>query len=122
MDAEKLARIHLDCALRLTGRDFLVAWLAETQTTTNTTTSPGRGRRPGAAEDTHRCTWKRTGGPQCKNGRVADSQFCKIHVTKAHLLAGAEANSSTNVEAETVATTASTGAATLSFTSSSTRL
>jgi hypothetical protein len=111
MEPAQLARIHLECALRLTNRDFLVAWIQSTTnttaTSTNTPTPPsGRGRRPGAADDATRCTWKRTGGTSCKNARTNTSLFCRIHVPKAHLLAITETNRSTNVETETGTTTA----------------
>jgi hypothetical protein len=89
-----LARIHLECALRLTNREFLVDWL---KTTTNATTEPTattiskstRGRKPGAATEDKRCIWKRVDGTYCKNGRTGDSTFCKLHVAKAHLITGA---------------------------------
>ncbi len=89
MDAETLAKVHLNCALQLTNRDFLVAWLAETQTTTNTTTQR-RGRKPGATvSEEERCVWKHKSGDQCKNRHAEAGSYCKIHAAKAHLIAGA---------------------------------
>jgi hypothetical protein len=99
MEPTQLARIHLECALRLTNCEFLVDWLktttntmtGSTTTTTTTTIQPKstRGRKPGAATNESRCTWKRTDGTCCKNGHTADSMFCKIHAPKAHLITGA---------------------------------
>ncbi len=98
MEPDALARIHLECALRLTNREFLVDWL---KTTTNTTMATPtsqpqphphpkstRGRKPGAADEVNRCTWKRTGDTCCKNARTTDSAFCNIHISKAHLITG----------------------------------
>jgi hypothetical protein len=88
-----LARIHLECALRLTNREFLVDCLKATTNATTTVAPPQpkstRGRKPGAATEESRCTWKRTNGTCCKNGRAESSAFCKIHMTKAHLITGA---------------------------------
>ncbi len=96
MEPDTLARIHLECALRLTNREFLVDWIkASTNTTTDIPTpqpkshpKSTRGRKPGAADESNRCTWKRTDDTCCKNARTTDSTFCKIHMSKAHLITG----------------------------------
>jgi hypothetical protein len=90
MDAETLAKVHLNCALQLTNRDFLVAWLAETTTNTTTTTPmQRRGRKPGApVSEAERCAWKHKNGDQCKNRHIESEAYCKIHAVKAHLIDG----------------------------------
>ena len=84
-----LARIHLECALRLTNREFLIDWVTNVITTPTVQPKSTRGRKPGAATEEHRCIWKRMDGTCCKNGRTTDSSYCKIHVSKAHLVNGA---------------------------------
>jgi hypothetical protein len=94
MESTELARIHLDCAVKLVGRDVVTAWLAAslapTQTTAPSVTSVAqsstRGRKPGAAPEGVRCVWKFVNGDQCKNTRVTDSTACKIHCKKLHLI------------------------------------
>ena len=86
MEPTELARIHLECAIKLVGRDFIAAWLAPATPPEPKQTS--RGRKPGAAAPEVRCVWKFVNGEQCKNARDADSTACKIHRKKLHLIDG----------------------------------
>jgi hypothetical protein len=86
MEPIELARIHLECAEKLMGRDFITSWLSGT--VVSTPTQPSRGRKPGAAAPEVRCVWKFIKGEQCKNARDSDSTACKIHRKKLHLLGG----------------------------------
>lgn len=103
-----LARLHLETALKLTSRGFVSDWLASAPTPAVTLSpipetiqhvhaspSPSpppskktrRGRKPGAATPDSRCIWKMTTGDQCKNGRFGTSEYCKIHISKTHIIA-----------------------------------
>ena len=101
-----LARLHLETALKLTSREFVSEWLAIAPAPVpapltpvpdviqlfypTPTTSPvvsKRGRKPGAATPESRCIWKMTTGDQCKNGRYNTSEYCKIHISKTHIIA-----------------------------------
>lgn len=84
-EAEEMARRHLDCAERLMGRDFIVAWLGPKQLTQPLQVQ-SRGRRPGPAASDTRCQWKVGTEHQCKNKRADEGGYCKLHVKKAHLL------------------------------------
>ena len=86
MEHTELARIHLECAEKLVGRDFIAAWLAPATTPEPKQTI--RGRKPGAAASEVRCVWKFVSGEQCKNTRDTDSRACKIHRKKLHLIDG----------------------------------
>ena len=70
----------LSLVLASKGRDFIVAWLG----TEEATPKSKRGRKPGAAAPEARCIWD-SKGSQCKNKKV-DGEFCRIHVTKSHLI------------------------------------
>jgi hypothetical protein len=101
-----LARLHLETALKLTSREFLADWFASVPVVTSHaltpvpetielihSTSPAvakttkRGRKPGAASPESRCIWKMTTGDQCRNGRRGTSEYCKIHISKTHIIA-----------------------------------
>jgi hypothetical protein len=98
-----LANLHLETALKLTSREFVEKWLAGDHTPTHTpNTSPDtitlvasptesvatkRGRKPGAATSDLRCIWKMTTGEQCKNKRYGTSEYCRIHISKTHIIA-----------------------------------
>jgi hypothetical protein len=87
-EAEEMARRHLDCAARLAGRDFILAWLGVATQPQQTPTPPvqNRGRRPGPAAPDTRCQWKVGTEHQCKNRRADEGGYCKLHMKKAHLL------------------------------------
>jgi hypothetical protein len=90
MEPTELARIHVECALKLVGRDMVTSWLAELSasesSTAPSTQTTSRGRKPGAAPDNLRCVWKFVSGERCKNARITDSTACKIHCKKLHLI------------------------------------
>lgn len=94
-----LARLHLETALKLTSREYIMDWLTATpkpltpvaETIQLVESSPKitvkRGRKPGAATPESRCIWKMTTGDLCKNGRHGTSEYCKIHISKTHIIA-----------------------------------
>lgn len=93
-----LAHLHLETALKLTSRNFVEKWLAGDHPATSPDTitlvaSPiesatsKRGRKPGAATSDLRCIWKMTTGEQCKNKRYGTSEYCRIHISKTHIIA-----------------------------------
>lgn len=96
-----LAHLHLETALKLTSREFVENWLAgahhlHTSPDTITlvaspieslTAASKRGRKPGAASSDLRCIWKMTTGEQCKNKRYGTSEYCRIHISKTHIIA-----------------------------------
>jgi hypothetical protein len=45
-----------------------------------------RGRKVGAAPDEQRCVWAHTKGGRCKNSKLTDADYCKIHMEKAALI------------------------------------
>ena len=100
-EAEEMARRHLDCAARLAGRDFIVAWLGIASQPQTPQQVQNRGRRPGAAAPDTRCQWKVGTEHQCKNRRADEGGYCKLHGKKAHLL-------STMTNASSATTTALT--------------
>ena len=95
-----LAHLHLETALKLTSREFVEKWLtgashhspSDTITlvaspTESITAASKRGRKPGAATSDLRCIWKMTTGEQCKNKRYGTSEYCRIHISKTHIIA-----------------------------------
>ena len=99
-----LARLHLETALKLTSREFVTEWLKDVpvpvllspvaevlqlvhSTPPTMSAASKRGRKPGAATPESRCIWKMTTGDQCKNGRYNTSEYCKIHISKTHIIA-----------------------------------
>jgi hypothetical protein len=97
--AEELARFHLETAVKLTSKAFVAAWLAPAPAPASIDApkpvpvpaaapsgSGHRGRKPGAAPDGERCEWTLVAGDRCKNRRLETGSFCKIHVSKIHLV------------------------------------
>jgi len=100
---EKLCRLHLETVIALSSRQFIENWLKETDVTTAESSTgeeqtqdaapvqeqpkSKRGRRPGAASDDVRCTWGVLNKGRCKNTKQEGSDYCKMHVTKAALIA-----------------------------------
>lgn len=102
------ARLHLDTALALVGRDQIMAWLSDPipsgpsaaappLTTTirrtiaatvaaSSATSGQRGRKVGTLPPAEqRCSWMLNNGEQCSN-KKKDGSFCGLHVGKIHLV------------------------------------
>jgi hypothetical protein len=96
----KLCRFHLDTVVMLSSRQFIIDWLKETDSEKIQHEEPAeqgepqptqpkskRGRRPGAASEEARCTWQLHNKGQCKNAKQDGSDYCKMHVSKAALIA-----------------------------------
>ena len=88
---EELARFHIETAIKLVGRDRVLAMLVSTPAPAAggagaAHQKDNRGRRPGAAPDDARCQWKLTDGSQCKNAKTTDKGYCKIHAGKVDLI------------------------------------
>ena len=99
------ARLHLDTALTLVGRDQIMAWLSvdtlsgvaptissttirrTVAATVATTTAAGqRGRKAGTLPPTdQRCSWVLTSGDQCSN-KKKEGSFCGLHIGKIQLI------------------------------------
>lgn len=101
------ARLHLETAIGLVGKEQIQTWLAAsdntftlnaktTLKTISTTSSTGqRGRKAGIIPtNEERCVWKLTSGDQCSNKRKDGSTLCGLHVNKAHLLSSSISASS----------------------------
>jgi hypothetical protein len=102
----KLCRFHLDTVVMLTSRQFIIDWLKETDLEKIQHEEPAaqedqpspdqpkskRGRRPGAASEHARCIWALHNKGQCKNAKQDGSEYCKMHVTKAALIAESPAD------------------------------
>lgn len=97
---EKLCCLHLETVVALTSRQFIIDWLKETSAEEIQHEEPAaqeepqeeqpkskRGRRPGAASEEARCTWQLHNKGQCKNAKQDGSDYCKMHVSKAALIA-----------------------------------
>jgi hypothetical protein len=69
----------LNLVLASKGRDFILSWLGETPA------KPKRGRKPGAAPAESRCAWT-SAGAQCKNKKVGEEGYCRIHAPKSYLI------------------------------------
>jgi len=98
---EELARIHLETAIALVGSDIVQHWLAVDPPTENPSADPSggkkpRGRKPGAAPEESRCTWKLITGEQCKNTRLEGKSHCKIHSGKADAISAAAASATSS--------------------------
>ena len=105
-EAEEMARRHLDCAARLAGRDFILAWLGvATQPQQTPPPAQTRGRRPGPAAPDTRCQWKVGTEHQCKNRRADEGGYCKLHDKKAHLLSSATVTNASSVSIVSGSTT-----------------
>jgi hypothetical protein len=89
---QELARFHVETAIKLVGREAVVAMLTAAPAAAGgcgsapAAASGGRGRRPGAASDDTRCQWILTDGNQCKNAHTTVTSYCKIHATKIDLI------------------------------------
>lgn len=84
---QELARFHIETAIKLIGRDGVVALLTPDATTTAAPlAAAGRGRRPGAAPSEARCHWKLIDGSQCKNAHPTETNYCKMHSGKIDLI------------------------------------
>ena len=103
------ARLHLDTALALVGRDQIMAWLSDpipsgtsaaappltttirrtiaaTVAASTSATSGQRGRKVGTLPPVdQRCSWMLNNGEQCSN-KKKDGSFCGLHVGKIHLV------------------------------------
>ncbi len=86
--SEELARLHIDTAVKLMGKEFVVQHLATVATPAPApaAASSGRGRKPGAAPAESRCAWNAGQESHCKNKRFESNSYCKIHVGKIHLV------------------------------------
>lgn len=100
------ARLHLETAISLVGREQVLEWLgtvssstvppAATATTTttvrrvvaSTTAATGhRGRKAGVLPTAdQRCSWSMTNGEQCCNKKKDGNSFCGLHIGKIHLI------------------------------------
>ena len=107
---EKLCCLHLETVVALSSRQFIENWLKDTDVTGDTAeqstgegpmqvaasvqgqTKSKRGRRPGAATDEVRCIWDVLNKGRCKNTKQDGSDYCKMHVTKAALIAATPDN------------------------------
>lgn len=102
------ARLHLETAIGLVGKEQVQTWLIETnntftlnaktihRTVASATTTGQRGRKAGIIPATgERCVWKLTNGEQCSNKKKEGATLCGLHVGKAHLLSGASSVVST---------------------------
>lgn len=84
---QELARFHIETAIKLIGREAVVAMLTVGNAGPAANGGAGgRGRRPGAAPDDTRCQWILTDGTQCKNAHTTTTTYCKIHVSKVDLI------------------------------------
>jgi hypothetical protein len=81
MDNEQMARFHLETAKTLTSPEFIQAWLAASPAI-----DKKRGRKPGSAPPETRCAWKLESGELCKNNQFESNSYCKMHISKIHLL------------------------------------
>lgn len=91
------ARACIEKAIMLVGKQTVhtLLWnltsptpdtLTPTQSPPATSEGRRRGRKPGAAEEQSRCHWVLADKSQCKNGQQDDTNYCKIHLPKVHLL------------------------------------
>ena len=89
--SEELARLHIDTAVKLVGKEFVTQYLALIPLIPSTPSAgpepkAGRGRKPGAAPAESRCNWNAGQESHCKNKRFESNSYCKIHVSKIHLV------------------------------------
>lgn len=97
------ARLHLETAISLVGREQVLEWLGTvtssapapaTTTTTirrvvaSTSAATGhRGRKAGVLPTAdQRCSWTMTNGEQCCNKKKDGNSFCGLHIGKIHLI------------------------------------
>ena len=89
--SEELARLHIDTAVKLVGKEFVTQYLALISLIPSAVAAvpepkAGRGRKPGAAPAESRCAWNAGQESHCKNKRFESNSYCKIHVSKIHLV------------------------------------
>ena len=89
--SEELARLHIDTAVKLMGKEFVTQYLAALPSVSVAAAAgpepkAGRGRKPGAAPAESRCNWNAGQESHCKNKRFESNSYCKIHVGKIHLV------------------------------------
>jgi len=92
MESEEIALFHIEAALALTSYEFIRDYLdmqvnIETTTSVTTVKKECRGRKPGAADEAHRCHWKLQDNTQCKNSKLDGGDYCKTHKKRALMLA-----------------------------------
>ena len=96
------ARLHLETAIALVGREQVVEWLGSSSypahvigtTTTirrvvgSTAAASGhRGRKAGVLPTAdQRCAWMMTNGERCCNKKKDGNSFCGLHIGKIHLI------------------------------------
>jgi hypothetical protein len=83
-----LAEHHLDLALSLADHAFVSALLEKKKSASGESLpeKSKRGRKPGAATVEERCIWKMPSGELCKNSKADSQSYCKIHLSKVHLI------------------------------------
>jgi hypothetical protein len=83
-----LAEHHLKLALSYMDRAFVLEFLEKKESSTGESlpVKSKRGRKPGAAAVEDRCIWKMGNGDLCKNSKADSSSYCKIHISKIHLI------------------------------------
>jgi hypothetical protein len=83
-----LAEHHLQLALSYVDHAFVMALLEKKESATGESlpAKSKRGRKPGAASVEDRCVWKMATGDLCKNSKADGNLYCKIHVSKTHLI------------------------------------
>lgn len=91
---EELAILNLESAVALKGEQFVRNWITclhqdTPPSTAVPTTTNSRGRKPGAAAPESRCTWTLKAGDLCKNAKLPESNYCKIHESRAAAIAAA---------------------------------
>ena len=91
MESEEIALFHIEAALALTSyefiRDYLDMQVNIASTTAATVKKECRGRKPGAADEAHRCHWKLQDNTHCKNSKLDGGDYCKTHKKRALMLA-----------------------------------
>jgi len=112
MDSAEIALWHIEAAITLTDIGFIRNYLDAQISDASTGTEPpavktGRGRKPGAADESCRCTWKMQNGDLCKNAKISESAYCKTHLKRAALISVSDGLSSATVAASAVTTVSS---------------
>jgi len=77
------ARQHIEAALQFATKEEILQFL------TSAPEGPKRRGRPsGAATSESRCHWKFPDASQCKNAKQGQNSYCKMHISKIHLIDG----------------------------------
>lgn len=88
---EAIAELNIKSAVALMGLD----WVTKAVLSFAPLPPPvkqKRGRKPGTPpSDDKRCTWILRDNSQCKNSRVGEGAFCKMHEPKHTLIDGGDA-------------------------------